>query len=461
LRTLGVILALLFQITRPVSVWAEAGGTAAFSAPGGAGIGPANDGEKPAWLGELSLTLKESYDDNVFLAGAAPNALPPSYTVPPGSVAALKDESSWVTTISPKIGFDASSFVGAEWCKALSLTYAPDFSFYHNASSETFEAHRFLASAKAKSGTYSFSVDDAFAYVHGNDVGPFYPGNLLSAIGIAAPRERREQIQDRGALAFEYTLGHWFIRPVASLLYYDLMTFQTNVIGYINYVDRYDVNGGADLGYRLGSELALSVGYRYGYQYQEKLNFSPYSSSGNYQRVLAGICGHPWHWLEFNLQGGPDFRDYPQDTATHIMPVDDKHLITYYGEASVAVKPTPKDTVAFKYKQFLWVSSIGKVPYFDSCYVLSYQRPLIGRLSLDLAGKLLSADYTVGNLSACKRDDLQYTISVGLGYALGKHANLSFAYSLDLGRNGLNGIPQPAAREYDHNLFSLGGTLKF
>ena len=461
MRTLGVILALLLQITLPVFVWAETGSTAAFSAPGVAGIGPANAGEKPAWLGELSLTLKESYDNNVFLAGAAPNALPPSYTVPPGSVAALKDESSWVTTVSPKIAFDAASFAGAEWCKTLSLTYAPDFSFYHNTSSETFEAHRFLASAKAKSDTYSLSVDDTFAYVHGNDLGPFYPGNLLSAIGIAAPRERREQIQDRGALALEYTLGHWFIRPVASLLYYDLMSFQTNVTGYMNYVDRYDINGGADLGYHLGPELAAWLGHRYGYQYQEKLNFSLYSSSGNYQRVLAGICGHPWRWLEFHLQGGPDFRDYPEDTATHITPVNDKHLVTYYGEASVTIKPTPKDTVTFKYKQFLWVSSIGKVPYFDSCYVLSYQRPLIGRLSCDLAGKLLSGDYTVGNLSACQRDDLQYTISVGLGYALGKHANLSFAYSLDLGRNGLNGIPRPEAREYDHNLFSLGGSLKF
>jgi hypothetical protein len=434
---------------------------ATLPGPGVAGIGPVKAGEKPAWLGDLSLTLKESYDDNVFLAGAAPRALPPSYNVPAGSVAALRDESSWVTTVSPKIGFNATPFAGADLWKALSLTYAPEFSFYHDTSSETFQAHRFLVSAKAKAEAYSFSFDDTFAYVHGNDVGPFYPGGLLSAIGIAAPRERREQIQDRGSLAFEYAVGHWFIRPVASLLFYDLMTLQTNVTGFMNYVDRYDANGGADLGYQFGPDLAVSLGYRYGHQYQEKLDFSPYSSSGNYQRLLAGISGHPWRWLEFNVQGGPDFRDYPEDTATHITPVNDKNLTTYYGEASVVVRPTAKDTIAFKYKQFLWVSSIGKVPYFDSCYILSYQRPLLGGLSLDLAGKLLSADYTVGNLPTCQRDDRQYTLSVGLGYALGTHASLSFAYSCDLGRNGLDGLAQPQNREYDHNLFSLGGSVKF
>ena len=443
-------------------VWAQAAGATALSKTGvEPETGSSHCGEKTPWLVDLSLTLKESYDDNVFLAGAALSALPTSYTVPPGSVAALKDESSWVTAVSPKIGFDAAPLIGAHLWKALSLTYAPDFAIYHSAASETFEAHRFFASAKAKTDTLSLSVDDSFAYVHGNDVGPFYPGNLFSAIGIAAPRERREQIQDRGALAFQFTLGHCFIRPVAGLLYYDLMTFKTNVMGYMNYVDRYDVNGGADLGYQPGPELAFSLGYRYGYQYQEKFDFSPFNSSGNYQRLLAGICGHPWPWLEFNLLGGPDLRDYPQDTAPRITPINDKHLTTYYGEASVSVKPTPKETLTFKYKQFLWVSSIGKVPYFDSSYVLSYQRPLIGPLSLELAGKLLSADYTVGNLPACQRDDLQYSMSVGLGYALGKHANLTFAYSCDLGRNGLEGFPNPQVREYDHNLFSLGGCLKF
>jgi hypothetical protein len=351
--------------------------------------------------------------------------------------------------------------LGAEPLKTLSLAYAPEFSIYHDASSETFEAHRFLASAKAKAESYSLSVDDSFAYIHGSDVGPFYPGNLLSAIGICAPRERREQIQDRGAVAFQYSVGHWFVRPAASLLYYDLMTLKTNVPGYMNYVDRYDVNGGADLGRELSCGLAVSLGYRYGHQYQETLQFSPYDSSGDYHRLLAGICGRPWSWLEFNLQGGPDFRAYPEDTATRITPITDKHLITYYGEASVALKPTHQDTVTFKYKQFLWVSSIGKVPYVDSTYALNYQRPLVGALSLDLGGRLCSADYTVGNLSTCQRDDLQYTVSIGLIYAFNKHAEASLGYSRDLGRNGLEGLPQPELREYNHNLVSLGGTLKF
>ena len=40
--------------------------------------------EKPAWLTDLSVGVKESYDDNIFLSGAAPQYLPATYTVPPG-----------------------------------------------------------------------------------------------------------------------------------------------------------------------------------------------------------------------------------------------------------------------------------------------------------------------------------------------------------------------------------------
>ncbi len=416
---------------------------------------------KPPWLAEISLGLKESYDDNVFLAGAAPGSLPLSYTVPPGSVAALRNQSSWVTTVSPKIALESALLLGIGDLKTLSLVYAPDFSIYHEEPSETFQAHRFATSAQAKGDSYAFTADNAFTYVHGSDTGPFYPGNLLSAIGIAAPRERREQIQDRAALALQYRWGPWFARPVASLLYYDLMTSLKNVAGYMNYVDRYDVNGGADLGYRLGPGLAIDLGYRYGHQYQQKLDFSPYASSCDYQRLLLGISGHPWPWLEFDLQGGPDFRAYPGDTSTEITPVDNKHLMTHYGEASVAVKPTAKDTLAFKYKQFLWVSSIGKVPYFDSAYALTYQRRLLGRLTLDLTGRIISADYTLGNLPTCRRNDVQYTAACGLSYALGDHASLTVAYSRDMGRNAMDGIADPQTREYNRNLISLGGTLKF
>jgi hypothetical protein len=416
---------------------------------------------KPAWLADLSLGLKESHDDDLFLSGVDARFLPASYTVPAGSVAALKGRSSWVTTVSPKIGIDVAPLTGNEDIKTLSLGYCPDFAIYHDAPSESYDAHRVVAAVRAKAEPISLTADNSFVYVDGSDMGPLYPGGLLSSLGIAAPRERREQIQDRAAFALEYDWSRWFVRPTASFLYYDLMTQFKNVTGYMNYVDRYDVNGGADFGYNLAPQMAVSLGYRYGHQYQQQLDFSPYNSSSDYQRVLLGFSGNPWKWLEVNLQGGPDFREYPADTPTRITPVSDKHTITYYGEAGLTARLTAKDILAFKYKQFLWVSSIGKVPYFDSSYALSYQRSLTDTLKLELAGKLASADYSLGNLSTCRRDDWQYTIGATLSYSLSAHASLSIAYSLDLGRNAEDGVVNPQTREYDRNTISLGALLKF
>jgi outer membrane protein assembly factor BamA len=240
-----------------------------------------------------------------------------------------------------------------------------------------------------------------------------------------------------------------------------MMTEQLDVTGYQNYCDRYDVNGGPDFGYKINSQLAATLGYRYGYQYQQQFSFSPYSSSSDYQRVLLGLEGKPWHWLEVKLQGGPDFRNYQGDSPGHITPVNNLNLITYYGEATLVATLTSKDAVTFKYKQWQWVSSCGKVPYFDSSYDLSYHRRLTDKLGFDLGGRLIEADYTSGNLAASKRDDLQYTVSTGLGYAFNTHASVNLTYAANFGRNAQNGITNPQTRDYDEQLISLAALFKF
>ncbi len=425
--------------------------------------------QKPAWLMDLSAGVKEGYDNNVFLSGVDSKYLPPVYTVPPGSVAALKDRWSWVTIVSPKIGVNFAPLLGIQKSlQTLSLAYAPDLAIYHDQTSESYDAHRLAAAVKAKADSFSFGLDDTFAYIDGSKWAPVYPGGFVTAYNTAAPRERREQIQDRATVYFQYDWTKWFIRPTASLLYYDLMTVQTNVTGYQNYVDRYDVNGGGDFGYKITSKLAVTLGYRYGHQYQQQFSFSPYSSSSDYQRVLVGIEGKPWKWLEFKIQGGPDFRDYQPDSinptpgsTNHITPVNNQHLITYYGEASLAATFSPKDTLTFKYKQWQWVSSVGKVPYFDSTYDLSYHRKLTDKLGLDLGGRLLTANYNSGNLPACKRDDWQYTLSAALGYAFNPHASVNLAYVLNLGRNAQDNIVNPQTRDYDQQVVSLAALFKF
>jgi hypothetical protein len=418
--------------------------------------------QKPAWLTDLSVGLKETYDDNVFASGVDPKYLPAGYTVPAGSVAALEDQSSWVTTVSPKVGVNFAPLINdEEVLPILSLIYAPDFVIYHDQHSESYDAHRFITAVKLKDGAFKFALNNTFTYVDGSQFGPDYPGALFNAYMNSSVRDRREQIQDCASLSFEYDWHDYFIRPVASLTYYDMMTALLNVTGYQNYVDRYDVNGGLDLGYQLRPDLAVTLGYRMGYQYQELLPFLPYDASSDYNRVLVGIEGKPWRWLDVKIQAGPDFRNYLGNNADSIVPVNDPHPVKYYGEALIMATLTSKDTVTFKYKQWQWVSSIGKVPYYDSSFDLNYHRKLTEKLGFDLGGKAMSSDYTVGNLAACHRNDLDYCVSIGLGYAVNPHVNVNVAYTLELGRNGVDGLANEQTREYERNLVTLGMLVKF
>ena len=416
------------------------------------------DFTKPAWLTDCSLGIKESYDDNVFLSGVAH---PPAYTLPAGSVAALKDRASWITTVSPKVGVNFAPLIGATNLSVLSLAYAPDLAIYHDQSSESYNAHRLLAAVKVKTEPVSFSADNNFVYIDGSDMGPVYPGALYSAFASTADRERRKQIQDRANVSVQFDQEKWFFRPTASLLLYDLMTAQTNSPGYQNYCDRYDVNGGADFGYKVTPALALTLGYRYGHQYQEQYSFSSNSCPNDYQRVLVGIEGNPWKWLNLKLVGGPDFRSYEGNSAEHRTPMNNLQPVKFYGEGLITATFAAENTLTLKYKLWQWVAGSGKVPYYEGAYELAYHCKLAHQLGFDLGGKIIDWDYTSGNLTACRRHDLQYIVSSGLTYAVNTHISINLTGAVDWGRNDESGVVNPQNREYARQSISLGTQWKF
>ena len=102
-----------------------------------------------------------------------------------------------------------------------------------------------------------------------------------------------------------------------------------------------------------------------------------------------------------------------------------------------------------------------KTPYFEGTYELTYHRRLTDKLGLDLGGRLITADYTSGNLAACQRDDGQYTVTAGLAYALNSHASLNLTSTTDLGRNFQAGVANPDTREYNQQLVSAGMLFRF
>ena len=425
--------------------------------------------QKPAWLTDLSIGVKESYDDNVLLVSGE----------------GLAPKSSWVTTLSPKVGINFAPLLGDQkTLQTLSLVYSPDFNFYHDDPSQNYNAHKIGAAIKGKSGNFSFSLDDNFLYNDGNRQTPIYAQNQLSGPGAnqfdqfrnnfaqMVPRERMRQVQERANIVLRYDWDEVFLRPVASLQDFKMLTDWHNTgaapwKGYQNWVDRYDVNGGADLGYKLTPKLAATLGYRYGSQYQQQFSAAVTSdnhySSSDYQRVLLGLEGKPWSWLDFKLAGGPDFRNY-----NPMAPVPDHHPVKYYGEAALTATLSPSQTLTFNYKQMQWVGSTGKVPEFDSDYALTYHWNATKQLGFDLGGKVREADYTQGNdylgSAPSHRDDIVYEASAGVTYAINPHLSANLAYTYSLGDSVLNNLPAnlaPGYRSFERQVVSLGLQYKF
>jgi hypothetical protein len=424
---------------------------------------------KPAWLSDLSFGVKESYDDNLLRVSGK----------------GLPTESSWVTVASLKLGFDLSSLVAADpgTIQTFSLIYQPDRANYSQDSGADFTAHRVNTILKGKSGGLKFGFDDAFLYNDGNKLAPTYALNQLSdatanqndkyrnSLAHAPARERLNQYQDRYTAFLQYDTKYLFFRPISALNYINMGTvlFNTSLApykGYQDYVDRYDVNVGADVGLKVTPHWAFTLGYRDGYQYQQQyslaVNTDQHFSSNHYQRLLLGLEGK-LNWLTAKLTAGPDFRDFNPDT-----PISNLHTTRFYGEAAVTASLSPTQSITVNYKDYIFVSSTGLVPYEEYTYSLIYHWSVTKQLGLDLGGKLFEHNYTLGNDEAGSapslREDLDYEGLGGITYAITPHVIASVGYNFDDGQNGLSSLPAkyaPSYRDFKEGVFSAGLQYRF
>lgn len=424
---------------------------------------------KPSWLKELSFGIKESYDDNLLRVSGK----------------GLPIESSWVTVDSLKLGVDLTALGDGSpgIIQTLSIFYEPDRADYSQAHSADFTAHHVNTLLNGKSGNLRFSVDDAFLYNDGNDLAPIYALNQLSnasanqndkyrnALAHAPSRERLKQIQDRYTAFVQYDSKYLFLRPISSLNYINMGTllFNTSIApykGYQDYVDRYDINVGTDIGLKLSPNWALTLGYRDGYQYQqqyaEAINSDQHFSSNHYQRLLFGLEGRQ-DGLTVKLAAGPDFRDFNPNT-----PINDLHTTRIYAEAAITENFSPTQSITANYKDYIFVSSTGLVPYEEYTYSLLYHWSATKQLSVDLGVKLFEHNYTLGDDQAGSapslREDLDYEGVGGLTYAMTPHLIARIGYNFDDGQNGLKSLPAkyaPDYRAFKEGVFSSGLQYRF
>jgi len=408
------------------------------------GLAATTFAEKPAAISELSVTIKESFDSNVFGTERNPTL---------AGLPEIADVDSWVTTVSPKVGLNLRPVLGLgddSAITALSLGYTGDYAFYHSASTETNQRHTFTQQLKGKSGSVSFSVDNAFLYVDGKSATVQY--GTTSAYGTASSRERKEQFQDRAKAVLRIDTESGFVRFNATALYYDLKTQLRQPVGsytgWQNYIDRHDANLGVDYGYKLNKDLSLYAGYRHGQQKQAKLPWTPVHNDSTYDRFLLGIEGKLAPWLKIDFQAGPDYRSY--DDATNLGLVGKNHT-WLYTDGSITADLSKNDSLTFTNKIWHWVSSTGTTAYRDSTYALSYKHKFSDQLSGTLGFRALGSDY---DLPATRKDWL-YTYSAGLRYDINKRYALTADYARTEAKNKLSDLTYPG-REYSQDLLTIG-----
>jgi len=417
---------------------------------------------KPAWLTDASLSVNESYDDNVLVVSGL----------------GLPTQSSWFNDVSLKLGVDlAPALAEGSAVQSLTLAYQPDRFTYDSASQENYTSHKITDLFKGKIGSFSYSLDNAFLYVDGSKLAETYALSQVTGANQfdkyrnnfthSVPRERRSQYQDRYTAQVQWTTAHLYLRPVSSLTYYNLNTYLFNTskapyLGYQDYVDRWDVNGGADLGYRVTSDFALTAGYRDGFQHQDPfslgINSDRHYSSNHYQRLLFGFEGKVASWLNVKFSAGPDYRQFNPNAA-----ISDLKTTRYYGEGQAVATFSKSQSLTFKYKQQIFVSSTGLVPYDDISYTLAYHWNATRKLGIDLGAKYLESNYTLGNDIAGSapslRDDAEYEGSAGVSYTLIPHLTANVGYTYDKGFNALTTLAatyDPAYRDFKHGVTTFG-----
>lgn len=412
-----------------------------------------DDLKKPAWLTELSVTTKEVYDSNVFGADVNRTAAFPK----------IANVSSWMTSVTPKVAINFASMLnpdkGDKSVETLSLSYAPEVVRYYEAASENYEAHRVGTQFKGKLDSFSYSLDNAFVYIDGNENSPQY--NTVSAYGSAIARERRDQMQERGKLVLRNDWDNWFVRGVANTTYYDLNTKTYNNSatsahpGWQNWVDRYDVNGGIDFGYKVTKDFAATLGYRYGHQYQQNFNWAAgaATNTNDYNRVLAGVEGKPVKWLKIEVQGGPSFHSYDTN-VTQVSHASD--ITQFFCEGNAVAEITSIDSLILSVKQWQWVSSTGVSSYEDKTYGAVYKRKWLKEFSTSAGILIQNSNYDAPTV----RTDWLYTYSFGAQYALNEHLSFSADYSYSRGENGVD-ESSANGREFERNLVTLGVKAQF
>lgn len=439
------------SVRRDRGLW-RAGAGGVFVA-GLAGWLMASDCVEAAWVVHsnltlnASLTVQELYDDNVFILDTAPA---PGLSGPPGFILSLPKRESWVTSITPGLTL--------QWQPGpvldLTASYAPECTWFHRASSEDFVAHRASLNLKGVWEDASWEWRHQWVGIDGNALGPvtLRPGDCR-AIGGIPLRDRRDAVWYRSQWQATLPLWRGFVRPVASVYIHDFRTEQLpnpepSRYLYDNFIDRWDVGGGVDLGMPLGDKTHWILGYRYGHQHQGRLRGRPSPYANDYHRFLLGLEGSPVSWLRLAVLAGPEVRDWDQPP-----PAFHQGEVLYWVDATVTLLPTRQDTVTVRATRFEQPAFTSHSVYEDIRYEFSWRHRWSPAFSLSIGYILYIGDWQ----APVHREDWIHTPGIAASYRVNSHLEWECSYSHDTAVNRVSTrlAPYAEGREFNRNRVAL------
>jgi hypothetical protein len=406
----------------------------ALGLAGGAAVGA----DAPKFTPKAELSVKETFDSNVYLQ----------------DVGKLDHQESFVTTIIPKVSLEAK--IAPQF--NATIAYAPEVTQYHDEPSESYVAHRANLNLNGKIKDTAWEQFNSFTWIDGNREGPtFAPPGDIPAVGGIPVRDRREAIVWRNSFKLTQPIGDWFIRPVCSLYEHDFQTRQYNSkvaphIGYENYIDRQDLNCGLDIGYQVAKDTRLLVGYRYGQQDQFRLLGADSPFDSTYHRLLVGIEGTPADWLKLNVLFGPDIRTW--SSAAHQVLGFHPAEMLYWVDAAVTIIPTKQDTLVLSNRRYEQPAFSSQSVYEDITYDAVWRHKCSGELTASAGFRVYIGDWQ----APADREDWVYTPYASLAYAFNQHLSGEVSYSYDWVESK---VPAKAGREYTRHLGAVGVKYTF
>ena len=376
---------------------------------------------------EAAVTGTLGYDNNVYLVDQGP----------------LGRVDSVVSTVGAQ--------VGARFASGAYASYAATGSRFWNSSDEDNVKHQLAAAYHHPFEAVRVNAATEFAQIQGDDEGSVYEVAKKSSFTTPAPRERRNQLQNKTDLAVRYDAGPCFVRAAGKLQYWNMQT--RSLANAENYRDRYEVSGGPDLGRTFspgGPDYYL--GYRHGYVYQDTdaVPATVNHATNQYNRFLVGVDGKVSPNLKLSAQVGWTVNEY---TSSYLG--SDRSIEGLYHDITASWKATAADELQLKTSLTRTVSSTSCASVLASAYQLGWKRNLNKQWSTSLTGRLAKNNY---DGSSTDRNDVLYTGIAALTWNSSAALAWTLSLSLDFAKNVAKGQTPSFSDQsaFEHTLVSAG-----